>query len=165
MTHPCYIKNVDWFSWGWSKKNVRLKKKLRFSIPTILNFCSRKLQGKKIQNSRLKKTEWKVSPNLPMYLPCSADLCKYEDLQWYLMSNLLGLFSSLRSKANLSERGRKLKSYKIETVCEMAPWHNWQLSRQSLSLFCVQIDCSAHSSKIYNNGSNNRYPWKKETQL
>ena len=36
-------------------------------------------------------------------------------------SNLLGLFSSLRSKANLSERGRKLKSYKIETVCEMAP--------------------------------------------
>ena len=85
----------------------------------------------------------------------------YKDLQWYLMSNLLGLFSSLISKANLSERGRKLKSYKIETVCEMAPWHNWQLSRQSLSLFCVQIDCSAHSSKIYNNGSNNRYPWKK----
>ena len=45
----------------------------------------------------------------------------YKDLQWYLMSNLLGLFSSLISKANLSERGRKLKSYKIETVCEMAP--------------------------------------------
>ena len=30
---------------------------------------------KKIQNGRLKKTEWKVTLNLPMYLPCSADLC------------------------------------------------------------------------------------------
>ena len=58
---------------------------------------------------------------------------------------------------------RKLKSYRIERLGKMAPWHNWQLSRNLLGPPFKSI---AHSlPEIYNNGSNNRYPWKKETQL
>ena len=43
-SHPCYPINADWFSWGWSKKKLKMadSKKLRFSSPPILNFFSRK---------------------------------------------------------------------------------------------------------------------------
>jgi hypothetical protein len=53
LTHPCYIINVDWFSWGWSKRKISFwkkikmahSKKLRFSTPPILIFFSWKFQG------------------------------------------------------------------------------------------------------------------------
>ena len=48
LSHSCYPRNFDWFSWGWSKKKYfyfsqnGVLKKLSFSKPPILNIFSPK---------------------------------------------------------------------------------------------------------------------------
>ena len=44
----------------------------------------------------------------------------------------------------------------------MAPWHNWQLSRRS-PFKSIAHSFNRRRIEIYNNGSNNRYPWKKRS--
>ena len=54
LTHPCYPRNFDWFSLGWSKKNKNFEKKKikmadskkpHFPAPPILNIFSWKFHG------------------------------------------------------------------------------------------------------------------------
>ena len=37
-THLCYIINVDWFSWGWSKKKFEKKSKWLTLLPQFTKF-------------------------------------------------------------------------------------------------------------------------------